>query len=114
MGHRAPYVAVITLAVMAAHHWRTIRLKLTLGGIADPMMLPSMHILLDAVESAILESMHGSSSGDGEMKRSMFLDSLYGPSPANNLNGDDYSPTPEGFGDEEVEASFDAFAQAAL
>ena len=115
MGNRAPYTAVITLSVLTAHHWRSLRLKLIMAGISNPMTLTSMHMVLDSTESAILESMHGDSAKDGEMKRTMFLDRLYGPSiEVNELNGESYIPQPEGFGDDDVEASFDAFAQAAL
>lgn len=114
MGHRPPYAAVITLSVLTAHHWRALRLKLLLAGVADPMALPSLHALLDTTESAVLESMHGDNPRDGEMKRSMFLDRLYAPSPVvDALNGEGYVAQPEGFAEEEVEASFDAFAQAA-
>lgn len=114
MGHRPPYAAVITLCVLTAHHWRAIRLKMLLAGIDDPMGLPSMHILLDATENAILESMHGRNAKDSEMKRSMFIDKLYAPTVVTRkLNGEKYVAKPEGFAEEEVEASFDAFAQAA-
>lgn len=100
---------------MTAHHWRTLRLKLTLAGISQPMALPSMHVLLDNTESAILEAMHGDNPKDGETKRSMFIDRLYAPTPESMaLNGSDYVPQPEGFEPDEVEAAFDAFAQAAL
>lgn len=115
MGNRAPYAAVITLSVLTAFHWRTMRLKLTLAGVSDPMNLPSMHVLLDNTESAILEAMLGDNPKDGENKRAMFIDRLYAPTPeALALNGEDYMPQPEGFEPDDVEAAFDAFAQAAL
>ena len=34
---------------MTAHHWRTVRLKMALAGISDPMALPTAHMLLDLV-----------------------------------------------------------------
>lgn len=113
MGHCAPYLAVITLSVMTAHHWRTIRTKLLLAGVSDPMSLRSMHMLLDTTEAAILESMAASRDKDAEFQRSQFLDALY--SPANDtlgLNGENYKGTPSGFAPDEVEAAFDAFAAA--
>lgn len=114
MGHRPPYSAVITLSVLTAHHWRTLRNKMLMAGVSDPMQLSSMHVLLDTTEAAILEAMHGDNARDGEMKRSMFLDRLYAPSLAvNALNGDKYVAQPEGFEPDDVESSFDAFAQAA-
>lgn len=115
MGHRPPYAAVITLSVLTAHHWRTMRLKLILAGIPNPMALPSMHVLLDTTESSILEAMHGDNPKDGESKRAMFIDRLYAPTPeALALNGEDYVAQPDGFEPDEVEAAFDAFAKAAL
>lgn len=114
MGHSPPYAAVITLAVMTAHHWRAIRLKLTLAGITNPMNMPSMHILFDTTEMAILEAMQGDNPRDGEMKRTQFIDRLYAPAPeVDELNGEDYEAQPEGFEADDVEASFDAFIQAA-
>lgn len=114
MGNRAPYVAVVTLCVMTAHHWRPLRSRFQAAGIPDPMLLSSMHPLLDMTETAILENMQGDNARDGEMQRSMFLDRLYAPSvEVNALNGEKYVAIPDGFGEDELEDSFDAFAQAA-
>lgn len=109
-GTARPYVAVVTLAVMTGHHWRTLRQKLLAGGIADPMTLPSMHVLLDHTEAVVTEALsHGE---DAKAELDSFNRSLYGPTPdALRLNGPDYVPA--GFSDEDVEASFDAFARAA-
>lgn len=97
---------------MTAHHWRALRLKLVLAGIVNPMLLSTMHILLDSTEAAVLESMSGEK--DSEMRRTMFLDRLYAPSPeVKTINGKRHVAKPKGFDDDEVEASFDAFAQAA-
>lgn len=106
-GTARPYIAVITLAVMTAHHWRTIRLKLVQSGVHDPMALPTMHILLDATEAAILEAM--STGADGEMKRTVFIDRLY--SPLSDPAG--ISEAPPGFAADDTEDAFDAFAAAA-
>jgi len=114
VGHCPPYIAVITLSVMTAHHWRSIRLKLLMNGITDAMALPSMHILLDSTEGAILEAISAEGAKDAEMKRTLFLDKLY--SPHNDpyvINDSSYDPTPKGFASDDVEASFDAFASAA-
>lgn len=109
MGHCPPYLAVISLAVMTAHHWRTIRLKLVQSGVHDPMGLRTMHVVLDATEAAILEAM--SADRDGDMKRTLFLDKLY--SPLLDPDVDKATVQPRGFTDEDVESSFDAFAAAA-
>jgi hypothetical protein len=106
VGHRAPYVAVITLAVMAAHHYRTLRTKLLLAGISDPMGLRTMHMLLDTIESMVLESMSMSGDRDAEFKRAQFIDSLYSPVVAGG------SGAPAGFSPDEVDSAFDAFAAA--
>ena len=106
-GTARPYLAVVTLAVMTAHHWRTIRLKLVQSGVHDPMTLPTMHILLDTTEAAVLEGMSG--DRDSERKRTMFLDRLYSPL------ADPTAPAapPPGFSDDDTEDAFDAFASAA-
>jgi hypothetical protein len=99
---------------MTAHHWRTLRLKLLLAGVSDPMALASMHALLDSTEGAILEAISAESAKDSEMKRSLFLDKLYAPhADPYAINDDGYVPKPKGFEDDEVEASFAAFAAAA-
>lgn len=96
---------------MTAHHWRALRLKLILAGVTDPMRLPSMHLLLDNTEAAVLESMAGDK--DSEARRSMFLNKLYAPTPeVRNINGDTYVAQPAGFEPDQVEADFDAFAKA--
>ena len=108
-GTARPYVAVITLAVQTAHHWREIRRRINAGGIVDPMQLPSMHAVLDVTEHAVIESMAGE---DSSTRRTQFYDSLYGPDrTALNGPGQSVAPPP-GFSSDEVEASFDAFAAA--
>lgn len=104
-GTARPYVAVVTLAVMTAHHWRTLRLRLVKSGVHDPMRLPSMHIVLDATEAAVLEAMAHDS-----MERTVFLDRLYSPL---HDPGAPRDVAPTGFTDDDVESSFDAFAAAA-
>ena len=106
-GTARPYLAVVTLAVMLAHHWRVIRVTLVKAGVHDPMSLKSMHVLLDTVESAVLEAMSG--DRDSETRRRVFLDRLYSPL------SDPHAPAgpPPGFSDDDTEAAFDAFAAAA-
>lgn len=106
-GTARPYLAVVTLAVMTAHHWRTIRLKLVQSGVHDPMRLPTMHILLDTTEAAVLEAMSG--DRDSDMKRTMFIDRLYSPLADPTTS----SQQPRGFTDDDTEDAFDAFAAAA-
>jgi hypothetical protein len=106
-GTARPYLAVVTLAVMLGHHYRTVRTSLTKSGIADVMQLPTMHILLDTIEAAVLEAMSG--DRDSETKRRVFIDRLYSPL------SDPGAPAgpPRGFTDEDTEDAFDAFAAAA-
>jgi len=95
---------------MAAFHHRQVRTKLLLAGIADPMGLRNMHMLLDTVESMILESISMSGERDAEFQRSQFLDQLY--SPANDVGLGDGRAVPAGFEPDEVDSAFDAFAAA--
>ena len=106
-GTARPYLAVVTLAVMLAHHWRVIRVTLVKAGVHDPMSLKNMHILLDTIEAAVLEAMSG--DRDSETRRRVFLDRLYSPL------SDPHAPAgpPPGFSDDDTEAAFDAFAAAA-
>ncbi len=110
-GTSRPYIAVITLAVLTAHHWRTLRLKLVTSGIYAPMALPTMHMILDTTESSILEALTVEGGKEGEMKRRLFLDKLYAP--IIDPTVDAAAVIPDGFSADEVEDSFDAFAAAA-
>ena len=84
------------------------------AGITHPMGMPTMHMLLDATEAAVLEAMSLEGGNDAEMKRTLFLDKLYSPlADPGGVNDEGYEATPAGFTDEDVEASFDAFAAAA-
>ena len=95
---------------MTAFHWRTMRLKLVQSGVSNPMGLSTMHIVLDATEAAILESISMSGERDAEFQRSQFLDQLY--SPANDVGLGDGRAVPAGFEPDEVDSAFDAFAAA--
>lgn len=109
-GTARPYRAVITLAGMTGHHWRTLRFKMITHGIADPMVLPSLHALLDFTEGVVLESMSTGNENKDQAARSSFFDKLYVPdAPAADP---DQMPKPSGFSPHEVEASFDAFVAA--
>lgn len=101
--------------MVTAFHWRNLRQRLTSAGILDPMRLTSLHALLDFTETLALEG--AGNTGDAkkdEQARRAFLHKLYAPEPGTAaLNGDGYHPRPAGFDDEDIEASFDAFAAAA-
>lgn len=113
-GTARPYVAVINLSLQTAAIWRTIRYKLVTAGVADPMRLPTMHAVLDVTEMVVLESMVGDTPREGRMKREQFLDRLYAPTPeVREINGEKYVAAPAGFEPDAVEASWEAFAQAA-
>ena len=77
-----------------------------LAGVSDPMGLRTMHMLLDTVESMVLESISMSGERDAEFKRTQFLDQLYSPVVAGG------SGPPAGFAPDEVDSAFDAFAAA--
>lgn len=114
-GTARPYVAVISLCVMTAHHWRTIRGKLLDSGIADPLtQIPTLHPLLDRTEALLAESAANGEHGEQELHT--LYRNLYGPTPAAARLNDDDSATPAipaGFDPEDVEDAFDAFALAA-
>lgn len=111
-GTSRPYTAVVSLAVMTAYHWRTIRQKLLMAGIQDAMNLSSMHALLDVAESMAVES--ASNDDDPRGAVNGLYRRLYSVTPdLVPLNGEDYRPVPPGFDPDEVEDSFDAFARAA-
>ena len=109
-GTSRPYVAVVSLAVMASYHWRSMRNTFALAGIADPMSLSSMHVILDVMEASAVENIL--KCEDAEAELASFYRRLYGPTP-DMAPGDLNRPVPVGFSPEEVEASFDAFARAA-
>lgn len=117
MGYGAPYTAVVSLSVMAAHHWRTVRTRLLNNGIGDLMALASLHAMLDAVEAIILEAVvaDATTTKEAKAKRARFLDSIYAPNTdeAKRLNGDGYKPMPSEFAvPKQVEDDFNAFARA--
>ena len=118
MGHSAPYTAVITLCVMAGHHWRSVRTRFLNDGIADPMALTSLHVMLDKVESVVLEAVvsgAGHEKGAAKAAHDKFLTDLYAtPAQLVKLNGKTtlVVAPPEGFETPEaVEQGFDAFAK---
>lgn len=111
-GTARPYTAVVSLAVMTAYHWRTIRQKLLMAGVLDAMNLPSMHALLDVAEAMAVES--ASNDEDPKAAVSSLYRKLYSVTPdLVALNGEDYRPAPPGFDPDDVENAFDAFARAA-
>jgi hypothetical protein len=100
---------------MTAQHWRTLRLKLIQSGVANPMALPTAHILLDMTEALILESMVSDDREDDRQQRERFMSALYRVA-AKPEEGkpDGWIEPPPGFDDDDAnEAAFDAFIQAA-
>ena len=61
-GTERPFKAVLSLAVTAGTSWRTIRVQIP----TDPMLMPSMHRVLDDVERIVIESQ---ATGDPEKDR---------------------------------------------
>jgi hypothetical protein len=96
---------------MAAHNWRALRLRFADRGIGSVMTeVPSMHIVLDAIESLGAESAASGAktATEAKSKLSTYYDRLYKPDPTTIKVNGPITPPP-GFSDEEVEASFDAF-----
>lgn len=85
-GTGRPFRAVASLTVAAARHWRTLRGRLALAGVTDPLrQLPDLHALLDAVEALLLEH----ADADAVNKH---MTALYRPDPSEkprNFTADD-------------------------
>lgn len=88
------------MAVTAAYHWRSIRAKLMLAGMADPLrQLPDIHALLDITENVIMEGK--ANEGGDALERWLFQ--TYKP---------EVGQKPQGFEEEDQLAAFDAFGGA--
>ncbi|AER47685.1 DUF7240 domain-containing protein [Mycolicibacterium goodii] len=115
-GTARPYIAVMTLSLVAATHWRPLRTRLRSAGIADPMRdLPSMHDVLDEAEKLWLESLHTGDAGKDKHETEKLFDQLYAPdsAAAKRVNAKGYkgSVRPAGFSKKEVAADFKAAAR---
>ncbi|AYD82036.1 hypothetical protein I5G60_gp41 [Mycobacterium phage Saguaro] len=101
---------------MAAHNWRALRLRFADKGIGNVMTeVPTMHLVLDAIEALGAESAtsEAKTAVEARAKLTAYFDRLYKPDLlTRTIDGDGYMPPPSGFSDEEVEASFDAFLSA--
>lgn len=99
---------------MAAHNWRTLRQKGLGEGITDLMAMPTMHTVLDMIESLGIESaVHGcKTEAEGKAALGQFYDKLYKPDIRDAMVMNEPDPIPAGFEDDEVEASFDAFVSS--
>lgn len=120
MGHRAPYLAVVSISLMAATVWRSLRARLADKGIADPMrQFPHLHALLDFAESVWMESL---TTGDEKKDRAAidrYNMSLYKPDEPVKVEVSKKgrkrvrTGPPPGWGDKaSIEQQFDAFASA--
>lgn len=99
---------------MAAHNWRALRVRAAEKGIGDLMALSTMHVVLDLIEQVGLEAAAAGAKTkvEAEGKIRSYYGKLYRPDPtAIRLNGGKLEPPP-GFGEDEIEASFDAFLAA--
>jgi plasmid stability protein len=101
---------------MAAHNWRALRLRFADHGVGDVMAeVPSMHIVLDAIEQLGAEAATSGKKSETEARAALssYFDKLYKPDMTRvQIDGSEYQAPPPGFSDEEVEASFDAFLNA--
>lgn len=117
-GTARPYLAVASLSLTAATHWRLIRTRLRANGITNPMLLLSLHDVLDEAEKLWLESETTGKEEQDHHNRVALFDRLYGPEPtstARKVNGRRYRAKiapPPGFSPAEVEANFDSLSQS--
>ena len=102
-GTAREYKAVQSLAGTTAASWRQVRAHLATDGIREPMReLPHVHVLLDLVESMLLEQCVK------EEDRDRLMNALYRPE---IKRGEGFKPPP-GFDAEGMEAGFDALMAA--
>lgn len=104
MGTARSYTAVVSLANLAGHHWRALRNKLMCSGIADPMALPTMHAVLDVIETMAVEAtVDGTPKGKRKLEE--FYDAIYRPERRAKKGGpvdDGWRPPPAGFSEEDI------------
>lgn len=92
-----PFHVDVSLATSAVAHWPSIRGRLVLSGVADPLRdLPNVYALLDVVEGMILEGMKD------EAERERYWIKMYAP-PKGSLAA---KRTPKGWSREEELAGF--------
>lgn len=83
----------------AAYHWRSIRARLMLAGVADPLrQLPDLHAVLDIAENVIMEGK--ANEGGDALQRYLFQ--TYKP---------EMGEKPQGFDEDDQLDSFSAFAE---
>lgn len=110
-GTARPYIAVMSLALVAATHWRVLRTRMRSDGIPNPMAaLASMHDVLDEAEKLWLESIHTGNEDQDKQAQSKLFDRLYAPEPGAAV--DVKKVRPAGFSPEEVSADFRAAFRA--
>ncbi len=68
-----PYKAVLGLALTAGAGWRVIRAQIP----GDPMLMPSMHRVLDEVEKIVEQSMHTGDPKKDEQAHNDYLHRMY-------------------------------------
>ncbi|GAS98891.1 Gp35 [Mycolicibacterium canariasense] len=74
-GTARPYKAVLSLAVTAGAGWRTIRPQIA----GDPMLMPSMHRVLDEVEKIVVQSMQSGDPEADQRAHNSYMHRLYAP-----------------------------------
>ncbi|WP_254427430.1 DUF7240 domain-containing protein [Mycolicibacterium fortuitum] len=110
-GTARPYIAVMSLALVSATHWRVLRTRMRADGIPNPMAaLTSMHDVLDEAEKLWLESIHTGNEDQDKQAQGKLFDQLYAPEPGTAVNTKKVRPA--GFSPEEVSASFRAAFRA--
>lgn len=110
-GTARPYIAVMSLALVSATHWRVLRTRMRSDGIANPMAaLSSMHDVLDEAEKLWLESIHTGNEDQDKQAQGKLFDQLYAPEPGTTVDAKKVRPA--GFSPEEVSADFRAAFRA--
>lgn len=100
--------------MLTAHHWRPLRTKLLLAGIEDPMLLPSLHVLLDMTETALEESMSATANPDeGQTAVAEFRDKLYAPPVEPEKAKAGYKAPPSWWDEDDSEGDFNAAMRSA-
>ncbi|MFA5707947.1 hypothetical protein [Mycolicibacterium sp.] len=91
-----------------------LRQQISTTGITDPMLLPSMHSVLDFMEKTALESFTTGDADKDRMDRELFLDKLYAPTATDRRLGRGLPRrVPAGFEDAgQIEADFDSAMRA--
>lgn len=93
-----PFHVDVSLSATAVQSWPSVRGRLVMSGVADPLQqLPNLYALLDAVEAMVLEGMQK------EEDRERYFSRVYAPPAGTRQRG----KVPKGWSDADEMALFD-------